>query len=150
MANTEEKLRLQLDSSDHLVVCAALKALREAGPLSTQTVQRVVSLAAPGIQAVEINALDTLAQIGPSAAMYAPQLLKTLARQIDQGGCTFDCCGYGAFYVPVLSYIRAILALEKIETRDDLEARIFPQLEGQLNAELLKEVFDIRDFEAFR
>lgn len=92
-------------------MCSALKALALRENLTRATLEKVVSLLARRHRQ-ERNALEALDQLGPQASEFSSRLLQTLAAQLDRAGCTFDCCGYAAFYAPVWDYIQAILAVE--------------------------------------
>lgn len=146
----ERKLAALLDSSDHLEVCSSLKALAKLSSPSSESLTKVIALARPGIVAVERNALATLFAWGPRAAVAGPTLLASLATQLSNAQCTYDCCGLHAFSFPIEGYIQALLSVEGITTMAQLEKGIFPKLDPQPNAELLKRIFaDIDDLAAW-
>ena len=111
-----ETLLEQLGSRDHFVVCRALKELAKLERPSEKVLKQVVSILASGVDAVEKNALKTLAAFGDRSLPIHGALLKQLCRRVEDGkGCTYDCCGFAAYYAPVELYIETLLSMTCLE-----------------------------------
>ena len=88
MSSNAEITLAQLSDSDHFVVCRALKQLAAVNQPNEEVLNKVFSLLASGVEAVEKNALKTLAAFGNYSLPVYGQLVSQLCKRIEDGkGC---------------------------------------------------------------
>lgn len=113
-----------LDSTDHFRVCRAIKGLSSIDPLSERAIDRIAQCTHSGIGAVERSALAALESLGPHAACATTAIVERLAVRLKDAGCSYACCGYGAFHGPVRQYIGALQAMTAFVEEREFRVRI--------------------------
>jgi len=126
MSQAEGVLVSQLSSPDHFAVCAALKQLARFDSPSDEAMRGIMECARSTTLAVERTALATLQTLGLCAHAQMLPLVTHLARRLKDAGCSYECCGYGAFHGPIEHYVEALRSLSGSTTEVAFRTTIEP------------------------